>query len=55
MNVIHAFFNPEFKKQVYIEIKYRGVKRAEINLIAQGFHPSFVRALIRNITRTMGW
>lgn len=55
MNVIPACFDPKFKLDVFTSIKYHGIKRTEKEMLAGGFHPSFVRALIRNVTRTMGW
>jgi len=55
MNVIPACFEPKLKLEVYTSIKFLGIKRAEKELLSSGFHPSFVKALIRNITRTMGW
>lgn len=54
-NVIPANFDPEFKKQVFTLIKYRGVARAEKALLSQEIHPAFAKAIIRNIMRTMGW
>jgi hypothetical protein len=54
-NVILANFDPQVKLSVYQSIKYLGVKRVEEMLMAQGLHPSFVKAIIRNIMRNIGW
>lgn len=55
MNIIPANFDPEFKIKVFTLIKYNGLKCTENFLLTEGFHPSFAKAIIRNITRTMGW
>lgn len=55
MNVIPANFDPKFKMAIFTNIKYEGIKRTEKDMIENGLHSSFVKALIRNITRTMGW
>lgn len=54
-NVIPACFDPKFKMEIFTSIKYVGIKRTHKEMLDAGFHPSFVRALVRNITRTMGW
>lgn len=55
MNVIYANFSPEFKINAFQSIKYLGVKRVEKELIEADVQPAFVKALIKNIMRNMGW
>jgi hypothetical protein len=55
-NVIPAVFDPAFRLQVFNNIKYNGGPNYNVKmLIKAGYHPSFAKALVRNITRNMGW
>lgn len=55
-NVIPAFFSEEFYSGLFNKIKYGGgPKRAEAWLIAQGYHPSFVKAIMKKMIRERGW
>lgn len=54
-NVIFAEFDPEFKMQVFLDIKQRGFAATTQTLIDMGWHESFARARVKSIIRTMGW
>jgi len=55
-NVIEANFYPEFRREVYMLIKsFGGPKKTEAGMIADGFHPSFAKAIVRSISRREGW
>lgn len=54
-NVIPADFSNEFRSNVFTNIKYYGVKRTETAYLEAGYHPSFVKAIIRSIMRYEGW
>lgn len=55
-NVVHAVFDPRFRYQVYMNIKTNGGPLYQTKkLIESGYHPSFARAIVRNITRKEGW
>lgn len=54
-DIIEANFSPQFKLEVFQSIKQNGIKRTEKLLIEHGLNQSFIKAIIRNITRTMGW
>ncbi len=53
-NVIFADFSPEFRHQVFTNVKYYGIKRTEAALL-ETCHPSFAKAIIRSIIRKDGW
>lgn len=55
MNVIPADFSPSYQDEIYLFIKHNGVKNAQAALIGAGFHPSFVKAIVKKIMRTRGW
>ena len=55
-NIITVNFTEEFRKEIFLLIKHRGgPKYTEKILIDAGFHPSFIKGLIRNIMRKDGW
>lgn len=55
-NVIQAFFDPDFRRSIFLQIKHHGGPQYnELKMIEAGFHPSFAKAIIRNITRNEGW
>lgn len=56
MNVIQADFSPQFRMQIFTNIKHNGGPQYWTKkLIELGYHPSFAKAIVRNITRNMGW
>ena len=55
-NVIFAVFVPKFYDEVFNFIKYNGGHvRAEAWLLSQGYHSSFVTAVIKKLLRERGW
>jgi hypothetical protein len=54
-DLIHVDFSPDFRTRACIFVKYLGVSRATDRIISFGYHPSFVRALIRSIMGKEGW
>lgn len=55
-NFIQAFFNHEFRMEVFKMIKYNGGPQYNTKVLIQaGYHPSFARAIVRSITRKEGW
>lgn len=54
-NTITAFFDPSLKEDVRLAIKKYGVTTVTKDLIRQGFHESYVKALIRHLIRKYGW
>ena len=55
MVVIQAEFEKGFFDQLFLDIKYYGIKRVEKAYLNQGWHPSFVKCAIRKICRERGW
>ena len=54
-NVIAAVFSPRFRADVYQMIRACGVNRAKEQMINDGFHPSFVNAIVKSIIGKEGW
>ena len=54
-NVVYADFSDKFLIDTYHTVKFCGIDRTERMLIDQGHHPSFAKAIIRKIMRTLGW
>lgn len=54
-NLIQAYFTQAFRLEVYKFIKQFGAVSIEKKMITDGFHPSFVKALIKSIMGKEGW
>lgn len=55
MSLIQVNFTKTYEDEIFGFIKFNGVKKTESALIHSGFHPSFVRAMLKKIMRTRGW
>jgi hypothetical protein len=55
MEIIKVHFSSDTRSQVAALVKTYGTKNAELSLIHAGFHPSYVKALIKSILRKEGW
>lgn len=55
MNPIQAYFNLGFRIQVVGNIKSFGIGKTEQWMLDGGFHPAFVKAIIKNVIRKEGW
>lgn len=54
-NVTPAVFDPLFLAEVTTSVKQWGLVRTEKSLLENGFHPSFVKAILRKIMRSNSW
>lgn len=54
-NVVNVVFDKDFRKQIFTNIKYYGIKRTEAQLLKDGFNTAFVKTLIKSIIGKEGW
>lgn len=54
-NLVPVCFHPSFVNEQFLNVKYLGMQRAKENLLAKGYHPSFVKAVLKKIIRERGW
>ncbi len=55
-NVIPAYFGEAVYDEVYNQMKFAGgPAKTEQGLLADGYHPSFVKAVVKKLCKERGW
>lgn len=53
MNLIYCDFSPDFKDQIISSFQAHGIVKTRLQLIAHGYHPSFVGGLIKYLVKRL--
>jgi hypothetical protein len=54
-NVIHVNFEPEWRNFLRKMLKNEGYERTLKTMLANEEHPSYAKAILRNIMKVHGW